>query len=329
MLKSNIFLAAILFVSLPLAAQDNPYNEVSIASPTAAALGKYVDVPVNNHTGIPTIDIPLYTVQEGPLTVPISLSYHASGLKVLETACWVGAGWSLIAGGVISRTVRGAPDERMTSSVDNQQYGYFSDYGYASYNHYTGTESQQFLQGKYDGEPDLFTFTAPGLSGKFYFRDDRVAIFEPEQNIKVDYVYTGTGSIQSFVLTAPNGTRYHFGIQNDPAYAIPVERTNPVTPKAGYVEGKVISSWYLSEIESQDGLRTIRLNYIAENYSFYTLSMFPIRTEQYTTLDEYEVIKNVVKGVRLSIITFGNGTVTFNPGAVRQDLSNFSTALTP
>src|SRR5205814_9364412 len=76
-------------------AQQNAYNEVSIASPTAASLGKYADIPVNYHTGIPDISIPIYSVKEGPLSLPISLSYHASGLKVMETAGWVGVGWSL------------------------------------------------------------------------------------------------------------------------------------------------------------------------------------------------------------------------------------------
>src|SRR5882757_1151737 len=78
-----------------LRAQNNPYNEVSIASPTAASLGKYVDIPVSYHTGMPQIDIPVYTIKSGPLSLPISVSYHASGLKVMEPAGWVGAGWAL------------------------------------------------------------------------------------------------------------------------------------------------------------------------------------------------------------------------------------------
>src|SRR6266705_4090222 len=73
-----------------LSAQTNPYGEVSIAAPTAASLGKYADIPVSYHTGIPQINIPLYTVKAGPLSLPIGLSYHASGLKVLESASWVG-----------------------------------------------------------------------------------------------------------------------------------------------------------------------------------------------------------------------------------------------
>ena len=117
-----------------LMAQDNnPISKISISSPTAASLGKYGDIPVNYHTGIPQINIPIYTVSAGPLSLPISLSYHASGLKVQEPASWVGAGWSLNAGGVITRSVMGAPDERGTNNAATQTHGHFSDYGYNNY----------------------------------------------------------------------------------------------------------------------------------------------------------------------------------------------------
>src|SRR5579863_7043768 len=95
-------------------AQDttNTIGNVSISSPTAASLGKYGDIPVSYNTGIPNISIPIYSVQAGSLKLPISLSYHASGLKVEEEAGWVGAGWALNAGGMITRTVIGAPDDQ-------------------------------------------------------------------------------------------------------------------------------------------------------------------------------------------------------------------------
>ncbi len=51
-------------------------------SPTAASLGKYGDIPVSMYTGTPNIDIPLHTLKCGELSLPISLSYHASGVKV-------------------------------------------------------------------------------------------------------------------------------------------------------------------------------------------------------------------------------------------------------
>lgn len=53
-------------------------------SPEAAAMEKYRSYPVDYCTGIPNITIPLYEIVAGDITLPISLSYHASGLKPKE-----------------------------------------------------------------------------------------------------------------------------------------------------------------------------------------------------------------------------------------------------
>ncbi len=171
-------------------AQDsaNAMGIVSIASPTAASLGKYGDIPVSYHTGIPQIAIPFYTVKAGPLSLPIGLSYHASGLKVMEPASWVGAGWSLDAGGVITRTVVGQPDERGTNVGASEINGHFSDYGFSNYVDITGSTQEDWLgfaAGRKDGQPDLFFFNFGGYSGKFFFRDDRTPILVPQQDLKI------------------------------------------------------------------------------------------------------------------------------------------------
>ena len=86
-------------------------TNVSPKSPEAAALFKFIDVPVSEHTGIPSINVPISSISSGSLSVNVSLSYHASGNKVAEIPNWVGLGWKLNAGGMISRKVHGLPDE--------------------------------------------------------------------------------------------------------------------------------------------------------------------------------------------------------------------------
>src|SRR5580698_2617890 len=115
--KSLILLACFCYCLSYAQDTSNTIGHVSISSPTAASLGKYGDIPVSYHTGIPEIDIPIYTIKAGSIEMPISLSYHASGLKVEEEASWVGAGWALNAGGVITRTVIGAADDRGLNSA--------------------------------------------------------------------------------------------------------------------------------------------------------------------------------------------------------------------
>ena len=132
------FVWIIIFSTNPSMGQnDDPlvHNVISkgnVVSPDAASLGKYGEFPVNNYTGLPSISIPLYSVQSGEIGLPISINYHAGGIKVEEMASWVGLGWSLNAGGVITRSVRGIADDIIPSSARN----------YRENNHYLNDPEQ-------------------------------------------------------------------------------------------------------------------------------------------------------------------------------------------
>lgn len=82
-----------------------------LPSPEASTLCKYTEFPVSYFYGLPQINIPLYELTYNDLTVPISISYHGGGIKATELSGRVGLGWTLNAGGCISRSVCGYPDE--------------------------------------------------------------------------------------------------------------------------------------------------------------------------------------------------------------------------
>ena len=67
---------------------DNPIiikqPQIVPVSPEAEAVRKYVSYPVDYCTGLVDITIPLYTIKVGDIELPITLSYHSSGLKVRE-----------------------------------------------------------------------------------------------------------------------------------------------------------------------------------------------------------------------------------------------------
>src|SRR5689334_7088556 len=111
--KSATLLVFLLFVMFHSKAQNGNYELRNVVPPSAtvASLGKYGEIPVSPYTGIPNISIPLYEIKDGPLNVPISLSYHAGGIRVEEVAPAVGLGWALNAGGIVGRQQRGRPDE--------------------------------------------------------------------------------------------------------------------------------------------------------------------------------------------------------------------------
>lgn len=98
-------------------------------APSTAAMMRFADVPVSYSTGIPNINIPLYSIRSGSLSLPISLDYHAGGIKVDGKAANTGAGWTLNAGGAISRSVRGDADPLACSYLQNDTVRTNLDYG--------------------------------------------------------------------------------------------------------------------------------------------------------------------------------------------------------
>jgi len=304
------------------------YGTVTISSPNSASLGKYGDIPVGFHTAIPDVNIPLYTVEAGPLQLPISIGYHLSGLKVAEPASWVGAGWALNAGGMITRTVIGAPDEAGNSNTSEAD-GHFSNNGFNSYlyiNSQNGwmQDYQSFASGLKDGQPDLYTFNFNGYTGKFYFRDDRTPILVPEQDLQIIPSFSGGRSIDYFTVVTPDGSQYVFGNAPGVSGTVPIEVTNVYSAKSGLMDAPPTSSWYLCKVVSADKQFAINLTYQAESYGYFTSSTFDFDKATITNspIPGVDLVKNIIQGVRLSQISFPNGTVTFTPGSVRTDLSD-------
>lgn len=266
-LTFNIFfIFAWLLAPIWLLAQpvNNLVKDVVMPSPNATAFGKYVDIPVSYHTGVPNISIPIHTIQEGPLTVPIGLSYHASGVKVGELASWVGLGWNLEAGGVVTRTVMNVPDER------SDLKGYYSNGSSLTQTDFEDDPTLvKMVNGEWDTEPDLFTFNMPGYNGKFYSNGinsgDNRFVLTPRQDVRIKAIVEGT-EFAGFEITGVDGTKYYFGkIEGSSALSkYEEQRVN----NGAFVR----SSWYLIRIETHDKKFYINYNYEAEYYSYRSLA---------------------------------------------------------
>lgn len=329
--KINVAVHSLLvLLLLPLSVCAQKFPSVNIVSPSATALEKFVDFPTSMHTGVPDISIPIYTVTEGTLQLPVTLSYHASGLQVGEVASWVGAGWSLNAGGVVSRSVKGLPDE----SVDFDGDSFFSDGGYSSYFFFPGTAGEgtryrKFAQGSKDSEPDLFTFSLPGYGGKFAFREDLTPVLFPEGDVKIETILkpgentkSVSDYIQGFKITTPDGTKYYFGVTPQTDDVDPIEKSQVYTVNGGLSWSDVISSWHLYKIESADNQFDITLSYRAENFGYVTLSGNACLSDG---CSELSASKLIMHGVAVQKINFTAGSIDFIATTDRLDLGNDQT----
>ena len=255
-LKKNSFLFFIC-ISFSLNGQNEQFSpELLMPNPTAASLGKYIESPVDQSTGIPDITIPLYEVKDGNLSLPISLKYHLGGLKVAETASDIGMGWSLHAGGMISRTVQGFPDEMPNGYIENFD---------VIQNGNVDFDADLYITGYVDFEPDIFTFSAGGYSGKFFYTNKGWATVT-SQNLKIESLVDDSLSpdpmISSFKITTPDGLIYYFGKYD---FANGLEIANPIE-RVDYNTFYNSSSWYLVRIESSDGYNQIDFEYTDYRY---------------------------------------------------------------
>ncbi len=252
-----ILLITICNINVYSQSQINDLPVVSLPSPTAAALGKYGDIPVGKYTGISNVEIPVYNLSLGKFNLPITLNYHSAGLKVEEMAGWAGLNWSLSAGGVITRTVHNKADE------GPQGYWNYANYSDAELLTITSVDivTNPFWFGNYDTEPDMFYFNFSGISGKFVLDGSaaHVAHCIPYNNLKIEH----NSSLTSFTITNTNGDKYIFDVRE-----ITTAGTTDYT-----------SSWYLSKIITQAG--TVNLSY----YNNLEYSSIDNLTEaDYTTL---------------------------------------------
>ena len=72
MLRFAFFLIAALgYIGIYAQPINNYVKDVVMPSPTATSFGKFGEIPVSYHTGVPNISVPIYTATSGSLSTSI------------------------------------------------------------------------------------------------------------------------------------------------------------------------------------------------------------------------------------------------------------------
>jgi YD repeat-containing protein len=79
-------------------------------SPEVMSFKVATQVPVNMYAGRADISLPIFSLSGQEVATSVGLSYNGTGVKVEQEATQVGLGWSLSAGGMITRQIRGRDD---------------------------------------------------------------------------------------------------------------------------------------------------------------------------------------------------------------------------
>ena len=300
-----VLLFVILQVSLFHTKAGNPDNstpykvpEILPPSPQASLLGRYGEIPVSLSNGLVDISIPLYEIKIGKQKIPISISYHGGGIKVNDQASSVGLGWVLNAGGVITRSVRGIPDEFSA--------GFLNIHLPAENNNYDrDVYAYHMIENGYDGESDLYYYNFNGKSGKIFLtaRTDTSfckAVFQPYQPYGVDFD-GGDG----FSIVDNEGTSYSF---------------QDTETSWGDSHDLYPSSWYLSTMSSNHSDATFSYSISSNSLANTPQSCYVTRNNPegcYGDPDNH----NITNGTslhhsqkQLDNISFTGGNVSFTYG---------------
>ncbi len=191
-----VFCLGMAFSQISYGQTDGRIPYVIPPSPNAAALARQVNIGVSYYTGVPSVSFPFPELRGKDITVPISIDYQASGIKIQDVASSVGIGFNLNAGGMITRVVRGLPDgskPRCGTTVG---------------------DLWSTANGECDGERDIYFVSILGRTGKFFIDESENTQFMPYQDLKGVYSPTTPDAGGSFTITDELGYKYLFG-QND------------------------------------------------------------------------------------------------------------------
>ena len=212
-------------------------------SPTVAGIIKYGDIPVDYSTGIPQITIPIYDIKCGNLIMPITLSYHAGGIKVDEASSWVGLGWSLFAGGTIGGNIRASGNNESypinLPSFEEMQQKIFKGFTWDDlYNAYsTGCVFS----------PQWYCYNVNGHSGKIVYDPNTRKLYNAAA--KKDIVFSKHDNV--FSAKDNFGNYYHFGV---------TEKTSETQNNGSLYN----TAWNLTSLYSYNNVDSISISYERE-----------------------------------------------------------------
>ena len=187
-MKKNtaILIQIFLLLCLDVSFSQNKNYPQTYAAPNTYSLTQYGNIPSNHFTGIPQINVPIFTLKTPYNNIPLNLNYNVSAVKPNVGSGWTGLGWNLSAGGAITRTINGKRDE-----FGGNSYSYFArsrildtdDWASKSNLRTYTYRANRFT----DLQADEFNFNFLGYSGSFYLNHKGDWVVKSSSNLKVEF----------------------------------------------------------------------------------------------------------------------------------------------
>jgi hypothetical protein len=184
------------------------------------------NLPIDLLTGTAKINIPLFKIEEGDMSFPVSLSYSGQSVDILSSSGWMGQNWNISAEAMVSRELRGLPDDFLGGGGNDVRKGWLhGDMGTRVKNFAINTDNDpatcadevanwnalNTFSTDEDFEPDLFSVNAFGLSFQFYFDENKQPQVVPHRNVKIGYTTDPvTSQIKTIQILDELGQTFNF-----------------------------------------------------------------------------------------------------------------------
>lgn len=308
----SIFLALVLTccIHFELFAQANntffQMPQVVPSSPEPAAIMKVSDIPVDFSKGAANIDLPIYTIKEGNITVPISISYNTSGIKVQDVSGFIGLGWNLNFGGIINvKTEASEPGEQVLNSNFKQESDILS-----------GDQSlalqfcSRVVAGTQEKQTPQYYYNLGQYSGSFYYDiNNQLLINSSNQSLSITQITNG------FKIITPEGIQYTFTNQQSSSGTWSMITAYLIANIVDLNSNKKVSFTYKTTAGYMLNQETQMLDYVTTPNPGANCAFASGNTSDVTTPVTYGELQ-------IDSIKFSTGYVKFISSADRQDVDN-------
>lgn len=264
------------------------------STPEASSLGEYGDIDVNLYTGSANVNLAGPSLQGNHINMPVSINYATGGIKVEDPGTWVGLGWTMVAGGSITRSVRNVPDTKANyydyaTEIENRLIQPAGTPDFDWYDFY-----RKVARNEIEFNHDIYYYSFNGRSGKFYISPTKEIFLSEDSDISIEPIFESvTDEILSFTIHDEFGHRYTFDVVEEGRMQLDDVTAPGGDPLAGdsditnsTYDRTYNNTWHLSEIRSYGSFETIELGYHTISGEFsYPINSAQSKSRTFTTID--------------------------------------------
>ena len=298
---------------------------------SADSNSRFLEFGNNLYTGNPDINIPLFSINDGNIEIPINIVYHSRGIKVDQKASEVGLGWSLINVPQIYRKVN-IINDWFQEDNEKKPVGYFRK---------IRENLPPYFQNTYVSEnsPDEYLVNLKGDTKKFIFINESTPVELTNTGAKIqatsynfpNFSVRQPKDFNQFEITDNDGLLYTFidgGFRSGGSTILELVSQG----QTGTTEEKSVAEWKVSKISDPINNKSVDIEYftsplveeyvsLSENSSVqFNSGIFgsipyernaPLSVERWPYFLNY-LVTHVDSKKYISKITYSAGKLVFN-----------------